>query len=252
MYSNDDLKQMLKIATLYHNGFKISKIAALDKDQISRHTLNTLVVKDPFQLYINALLEAAVDLDEAKFEKITDSCILQHGFEKTMFNILYPFLQKVGLLWVTSNVVPAMEHFASAIIMRKILVAMNGIDANPRNDQAVVLLFTPESERHEIPLIVMQYLLKKNGIKTVLLGQHVSVATLADYCRSRPVTHLYTHIITHLQRYDLEEYIAELSAKFHDKQLVISGSIVQPLQRSFINVRLLRTAEEMIAFSKQL
>lgn len=251
LYSNDDLKQMLKVATLYHNGYKISTIARLSTEQISRQTLNTHVINDPFLLYVNNLMEAAVDLDEPRFEKITDACVIQYGFEKTIFHILYPFLQKVGLLWVTNHVVPAMEHFASSIIMRKILVALNGIEPAAPAPDVSVLLFTPESERHEIPVLMMHYLLKKSGYRTVSLGQHVSLETLAGYCNTRRVTHLYTHIITHLQRYDMSEYIAELSARFHDKQIVISGAVVQSLQRTFLNVRILHSPEEMIAFSRK-
>ncbi|HYF30188.1 MAG TPA: MerR family transcriptional regulator [Chitinophagaceae bacterium] len=252
LYSNDDLKQMLKIATLYRNGYKISKIAALTPEQVSRQALDTYIIQDPFQLYAHHLTEAAIDLDGPKFEKIIDGCILQYGFEKTLFQILYPFLHKVGLLWVTGNVVPAMEHFASCIIMRKLCVALNGVEVNSQENNAVVLLFTPEHERHEIPILAMQYLLKKNGIKAVSLGQHVTVKILADYCTTHAVTHLYTHIITYLRRYDIDKYIAELSAKFYNKQIVVSGAMVQDLQRSFLNVRILKTDEEMIAFSRKL
>jgi hypothetical protein len=145
-----------------------------------------------------------------------------------------------------------MEHFASSIIMRKVAVAINNVKNVHHEGQATVLLFTPEKERHEIPILVMQYLLKKNGIKTISLGQHVSLETLDAYCRSARVTHLYTHIITHLQRCDMDEYIAALSKKFHDKQIVIAGAVVQPMQRNFTNVKILRTDEDMAAFSSEL
>jgi MerR family transcriptional regulator, light-induced transcriptional regulator len=244
-YSNEDLKHLLKISTLYHNGFKISKIAAFSKEQIDRFTLDTITIKDPYELYVTKLLEASIDFDELQFEQIVNTGMLHYGFEKTVFKILFPFLNKVGLLWTTGHVVPAMEHFASALIRKKILVALDGIKEKASQKDTVVLLFTPEHERHEMPVLMMQYVLKKNGIRTVMLGQHVSIETLVEYCAHKPVTHLYTHIITYLHRYDLTEYIAALSSKFHDKQIILSGHVVRSFQRSFVNVRVLKDDEEM-------
>ena len=69
LYNNDDLKQLLKVSTLYHNGYKISKIAALSKEDLNRHVLDTIIIKDPYQLYVNSLLDASIDLDPNEFEK---------------------------------------------------------------------------------------------------------------------------------------------------------------------------------------
>lgn len=252
LYSNDDLKHLLKISTLYHNGHKISKIAALTKEQIDKFTMDTLVINDPYQLYVNQLLEAAIDFDEERFEKIIHTCILHYSFDKAVFSIFYPFLNKVGLLWMTGHVVPAMEHFASNLIMRKMLVALNGLEKKAEKKSVNVVLFTPESERHEFPILMMQYLLKRNGVQTVSLGQHVSLDTLSEYCSARPSTHLYTHVITHLQRFEPDEYVAALSRLFPEKKIIISGMLTQWVQRNFVNVKLLKNEEEMVAFARNI
>jgi MerR family transcriptional regulator, light-induced transcriptional regulator len=248
-YSNEDLKHLLKISLLYHHGYKISKIAALGKDQINKLTMDTLVVKDPFLLYVNQLFEASVDFDEERFEKILHTCILHYSFERCLFRVLFPFLAKMGLLWSTGNVVPSMEHFASNLIIRKLAVAAEGLE-RPVKKEPVVLLFTPEMEMHEIPLLTMHYLMKKNKVQSVLFGTGISLDTLSIYCSTRPVTHLYAHIITYLHHVDIEEYVASLSSRFHNKQIVLAGAVVQSMQRSFVNVRILKNEEEMIAFSR--
>lgn len=242
-YSNEDLKLLLKISTLYHNGYKISKIAALTKDQVNKLALDTLVIKDPYELYVTHLVEAAIDFDEIKFEQVMNTCILHYSFEKTVFRILFPFLNKIGLLWMTGHVVPAMEHFSSGLIRKKIMVALNGLKQPEPGGKMNVLLFTPEYERHELPLLMMQYILKKNDISCVLFGQHVSLEMLDEYCKINSVTHLYAHLITFLHRYDIGEYVAALSLKFRSKQIILSGQIVQSLQRSFVNVRILKDEE---------
>ncbi|HYC29030.1 MAG TPA: MerR family transcriptional regulator [Chitinophagaceae bacterium] len=242
-YSNEDLKQLLKISTLYHNGYKISKIAALTKDQVNKLALDTLVIKDPHELYVSQLVEAAIDFDEARFDQIMNTCIQHYGFERSVFKIFFPFLNKIGLLWMTGHVVPAMEHFSSGLIRKKMTVALDGLKQPAPGANMHVLLFTPEYERHELPLLMMQYILKKNNVRCVLFGQHVSLEMLDEYCKANPVTHLYAHIITFLHRYDIGEYVAALSLKFRDKHIVLSGHIVQSLQRSFVNVRVLKEEE---------
>jgi len=250
-YTNEELKHLLKISTLYHHGYKISKIARLGPAEIDKLILETLVIKDPYLIYMNQLVEASIDFDEARFENIVQTCILHYSFEKTMFSVIFPFMNKIGLLWSTGHVVPAMEHFSSALIMKKLLVALNGLDRVEGNG-TVVLLFTPEDERHEIPVLMMQYILKKKGVATVMMGQHTSLDELSTYCSVRPVTHLYCHIITYLLGVDPEEYVAELSRRFYDKQIVLSGSIVQSLQRKFVNVMVLKDETEMIGFAETL
>ena len=251
-YSNEDLKQLLKISTLYHNGYKISKIAALNRDDMGRLALDTLVVKDPYSVYVNQLVEASVDFDESRFDQVIHTCILHYSFEKTIFRVLFPFLNKIGLLWMTGHVVPAMEHLASALIRKKILVAIDGVEKPRKKSDISVVLFTPEDERHELPILMMQYLLRKSGVHNSLLGQCVSINTLETYCQAQPASHLYAHIITYLQKTDIDDYVAKLSSHFPDKKIILSGSVVQGLTKKYGNVKVLKTTEEMVEFASQI
>src|SRR3954469_3183685 len=61
-YDNEDLKQILRVAYLYHNGYKVSKIARLlpeEIKQLAQQKLGDL----PHQLLINQLVEASLDYD---------------------------------------------------------------------------------------------------------------------------------------------------------------------------------------------
>ena len=69
MYDNNDLKQILRISTLYHGGYKISKIAGMSLDEMSINTLQ-LETKTNFEVFINRFIEFTVDLNEAEFKKL--------------------------------------------------------------------------------------------------------------------------------------------------------------------------------------
>ena len=90
-----------------------------------------------------------IDLEEEKFERLLGSLTLKYGFEKVMIEIVYPFLEKIGVLWLTNNITPAQEHFISLLIRQKIIVAIDALPLAPKTAKKAVL-FLPENELHEI------------------------------------------------------------------------------------------------------
>ncbi len=254
IYDNNDLKCLLRIAFLYHNGHKISTIARLNEKEICRLTLSLARGGDSPEIFINQLTEASLDMDQELFDRILHNINLHMGFERTITRVVYPFLEKIGLLWLTGNVIPAQEHFASALIAKKLHVAINGLDDPPPSKiipQKIVLLYTPRGEFHELPLLFMRYLIKKNGTHTVYFGKDTDLEELEYYCRLKPVTHLYFHLVTHLICCQPEEYIRKLAGLFPDKQIVVSGWLGAALNEVPSRVRILKNLEEMQAFAKE-
>jgi MerR family transcriptional regulator, light-induced transcriptional regulator len=249
-YDNDDLKYILRIAYLYNNGYKISQIAGLSEDQVKKMALEYRPDEDNLEIFINQLTEAAIDLDQVRFDKILHTLVLHTGFEKSIVNVLFPLLKRIGLLWLTGNVIPAQEHFASALIIKKMLVAIDGLERPPDNGDRKVLLFTPVGELHEIPLLFMHYMLKKNGVPHVYLGKNVSMDMLKMVCEQHSVNQLYFHVITNLTKCDIKEYVCRLSRLFPDKEIVFSGSHACQCEGPPSNVRRLMCNEEMLQFTK--
>lgn len=248
LYDNDDLKYILRIAFLYHNGHKISKIAGLSEDEIKRMALETTPGKENYQVFVNQLTEASIDFDQTRFEKILHNLVLHLGFDKTMVQILFPLLNKIGLLWMTDKVSPAQEHFASALVVKKLLIAIDGLDPPAANPSRKVLIFAPEGEHHEIPLLFMQYLLKKTGISFIYLGVNVPVPVLHSFCMQHHITQLLCHLVTNLLSTDLNTYLKKIATKFPDKEIVFSGQQARKIDTPPPNVRLLKSAEAMLEF----
>lgn len=249
-YDNDDLKHILRISFLYHNGIKISRIAQLEESAIEQIISNT-AQHNSYEFHINQLMEASLDFDEDKFERVLDDALQETDIEEIMLNVVYPFLQKIGLLWLTEHLIPAQEHFSSNIISRKILVATDELKNTYTLGKKTVLLFSPPKEHHEIGLLLLQYLLKKNGHKVVYFGCNVPVANIEEYCAERNVTHLHFHLITHLNHFTAEEYLKELATFFPTLQIVMSGPVVRSVQSAPGNVRLLHSIGELINYIRE-
>ncbi|HVG12015.1 MAG TPA: MerR family transcriptional regulator, partial [Flavisolibacter sp.] len=71
-YDDEDLKKLLRIAYLYHSGWKVSKIADLGAEGIAEIVRKTQTAGNNFAGFVLQLLEAAVDFDETRFNQVLD------------------------------------------------------------------------------------------------------------------------------------------------------------------------------------
>ncbi len=250
-YDAEDLKQMLRIAWLYHRGHKISKIATLNAEEIRRIAHGETSAEKRMDHYFNRLFEASLDLDETAFTGTLQISIREFGFETAIKHLVFPFLEKMGLFWLTGHVIPAQEHFASELIIRRIMTAIQEIPIKSLPDRnKEVVLFNPEGELHEIPLLYMHYLLRKNRIPVAYFGCSTSIGTLQEYCQLKSPARAYFHLITNLTRKDISVYLAELSAALPRQRIFCSGCCVEELTATPSNVIILRGEKEIDGFSE--
>lgn len=162
VYNNDELKTWLRITLLYNQGHRISVIAAMKEEEQQNLIREEESADEADQVFIHRLTEASLDFNKDLFEKVLHSVILRNGLEYCIRNIIYPYLQRIGMLWLTNHALPAQEHFASHIIRKKLLVATDGLDATSLQ-RPRILLFAPAGEYHEIPLLTANYFFRKAG-----------------------------------------------------------------------------------------
>ena len=249
IYDCDDLKELLRISFLYHNGYKISRIAEMSPSQIHEEVEKLKPQPCNYEIFVHQLVEASITLDKENFEKIVNGLVLRIGLEKSIVYVFYPFLHRIGLLWMTNHVIPAQEHFSSHIIRKKIICATDGLEV-ANNGHYNVVLFSPPGEFHEIPLLVINYFLRKNGIWTTYFGTGVEQETLEYFSNHHKVTHFYSHVITHLDNCSLNKFIGTLCNAFPRQQVIISGPACTCVCESPKNLRYLKSVEEVMEFTK--
>lgn len=223
-YDQEDLKLVLNVSLLKDNGYKISKIAELSKAQLQAEVLKVSDQTTSFADQIYGLTLAMIDLDEQRFEKIISSNTLKIGFERTMLNIIYPFLSKIGIMWLTDAINPAQEHFISNLIRQKVIVAIDGqyetFDENARK----YMLFLPEGELHELGLLFACYLMKAKGNQVIYLGQNMPLNDLSMVYNTYEPDFLFTILTSNTKGPDPKSYLQSLSEKFPKAEILVSGS----------------------------
>jgi|SRR5690554_296817 len=168
-YSDDDLKKLLNVSLLCNSGEKISKIAALTDAEICKAV--QLLGEGEFmkEKRLDDFVKAMLDLDEVAFNKTFNQAIKELGFQEALTTVVFPFLKKVGILWLSDEIQPIHEHFTTNLIRNKMIAAIDALPVVAQGKKAV--LFLPEGEFHELGLIFYNFLLKQAGVKTYYLGQ---------------------------------------------------------------------------------
>jgi MerR family transcriptional regulator, light-induced transcriptional regulator len=221
LYSDEDLKKIINVSVLNNHGIKISFIADMTLDEINRKVLELSETKSDAETHIHQLIVAMMDLEEEKFEKALSTLIIRFGFERLITEIIYPFLEKIGILWQTKNINPAQEHFISNLIRQKLIVAIDSLPI-PAHGSKKAVLFLPEHEMHELGLLFFHYQTRKNGYRTYYLGQKVPHEDLIQVINTVKPQLLITYITT-ASNQSTENYLQQLATDFPQEQILVSG-----------------------------
>ena len=222
-YLDDDLKFILNIALLNKNGIKISKIAQMSREEIAEKVAAISEINFEYGTQLDALTISMIEMDEYKFDRIIRTNIQQLGFERTMLEIIYPFLDKLSVLWLTGSINPVQENFMSYLIRQKIVVAIDNEPLVNGKDVNRFLIYLPEGEKQELSMLFMHYLLKSRGNHVIYLGQDITLTDLKDASNIYKPDYIFTMITETFSKEPLQQYIDRLAENLTGSQLLLSG-----------------------------
>lgn len=226
-YTDENLRHLFNIALLNRNGVKISKLAQMTAEEIASRGAAIAQNNSSPNAQIDALTLAMIDLNERSFEQTFSEYVAGHGFERGMIELVYPFLDKLRVLWLTNSISPAHEKFVGQIIRRKLICAVD--EAHPRTDTPVFLLYSPENEMQELTLLFIQYLLRSRGMQVVYLGSNVEIPDLKDACHALKPDYVFTILQEPLPRMPLQSYVDHVAQAITGCELLLTG------QQFFVN-----------------
>jgi len=222
-YSDGELRYLMSLALLNRNGYKISKLAAMSHEAISKLVAEMINAPTEYTNQIEALTIATIAYDEEKFEKILNTSILQIGFEDTIRKVVFPYLEKVGMLWVSGTIIAAQEHFMTQLLRQKLLVAIDGQQIKKDIHTKEFVLFLPNGEWHELSLLFLSYLLKARNHRVIYLGPSVPLQDLLKVGETMHPHGFYTIISTNPTSYSVSEYLNQIAMNFPESKVFVSG-----------------------------
>jgi len=222
-YSDNDLKKLLNVSMLNRYGYRISSIVKMSPEELSIKVMNISETSTDHDLQIENLIVAMMELNEAKFEKVLSNLLIKLGFEKTITDVIFPFLEKIGVLWLVGTINPAQEHFITNLIRQKIVAAIDGLIVTPASGAKRYMLFLPPNELHELSLLYFWYKLKKAGNKVIYFGQSLPVDNLRNAANVEAPDYLLTVITTAITQNQYINLINSVSQALPETIIFISG-----------------------------
>jgi MerR family transcriptional regulator, light-induced transcriptional regulator len=222
-YDTEQMKLLLNVVLLLNHGHKISNIAKFSTQQIENKVIDLSDQQLNYPDQIQVLTTAMIELDEPRFEKILEVNIEKFGFENVMNFIIYPFLSKIGSLWITGAIGPAEEHFMSNLIRQKLIVAIDKLPLLPKTNHKTFVLYLPEGEYHEIGLLFANYIFKSQSHKVIYLGQSLPQADLLFINEKYKPNYIFTSITSVPGSDKIQNYIDWLCEKFGNTNILITG-----------------------------
>jgi len=247
-YDDEDLRHLMNISVLVQNGIKISHIAKLTPEEIKEKSFFLLQNNNDYDNLIKNLIVSMLEINEAKFDKTLSKSILNIGFEKTMIQLIYPFLKQIGIMWQTGSINPAQEHFISSLIRQKLIVSIDGLENIPQKHSKRFILFLPEGEMHELGLLFYYYVLKSRGHQVLYLGQSTPLNSVEQSCQIWSADYLLFFAVSSFSGISYHKYLQDLSNDFITKKIIIAGNLVEEISEKLpSNIQSVANASEFIS-----
>jgi hypothetical protein len=224
-YDGDQLRRLLNIVSLMDE-HKVSELCAMRDNDLFDLIQKRLLVKrsenSSADYFVSQLIAAGMEYDTAEFEKVFSACILRFGVKDSYTNVIYPLLNRVGLLWAGDVIPPGQEHFISNLIRKKLFSEIDKFP--PANGKADTwLLFLPENEFHEIGLLLGYFLLRQAGKKVIYLGSSVPLQAVIDSVKQIDPSSLLLFFVHNDLEEAYETYCKTLSRHFGKLNIYIAG-----------------------------
>ena len=251
-YSSDDLKTILNISILNKYGYKISHINKMSANDLKTRVAELNLADAQKERIVNELIQLMVDLDISGFEKLLDKQIISSGIEKVIVRIIFPFFERIGILWQTGHINPAQEHLITNIIRQKLIVGIDEVKSVIKIKSSF-LLFLPEKEHHELGLLLVYYLLKKRGAEVFYIGANVPLKDAQFVADIKRPDFVYIHLISTSPGFIFGKFLQQVSEKIRRSKIIVSGFPTQAYKKSTPkNVEFKHSLAELVEFISSL
>jgi DNA-binding transcriptional MerR regulator len=246
-YQDDDLRRLLNITLLNRYGHKISKIACMSDEEINQHVAALSDQMNEHDTQMDALTISMIEMNEQKFHAVLNRNIREMGFERTMTDVVYPFLDKLSLLWFTGSVNAIQENFIANLIKQKIYVAIDQLEMPLENNPASIFLYLPEGESQELSMLFLHYLLKARGYHVINAGQTVSFNDLVQVKDNLIPEYIFTMFNEPRSRFNIRDYLDKVSVLFGKSGILTTGfQIFEQGIQSTTRYQVLKSVQDVV------
>lgn len=247
-YDGNQLRRLLNIVSLSGSGNKISRLCSMSDEELFELRAeyeNDAGLNKDYDFFISQLISGGMSYDERNFEKTFSHCLLRFGLQKTYKEIIFPLLDRIGLMWSVNNFPPSQEHYISNLLRQKIFTAIDSLPPVTKAENTW-LLFLPEDEFHELGLLFSNYFLRSRDRNVIYLGASVPLSSVQHTLKELEITNLLLFMVHSDLHEKVEKYLNELSQIAGERKIYIAGSGIDPeILKSKKEIIRLATVEDL-------
>ena len=190
LYSERDIAVINRLRDHTAGGMTISHAVALllrqepvlgggDDERSSASTTSNGVAAyphPPLDEVAQQLVEALTRLDGVTAEQLIDSALRQASVETVAVDVLQRAMYEIGSRWEHGSVDTGMEHFATALIYRKVSELFNG--SAPDTGRGPIVAACVSGEQHDLGLLLSALFLSRHGYRVLYLGANMPLSDL--------------------------------------------------------------------------
>ncbi len=249
-YNLDSLKKLLNIKFLYENGYKISKIAVLNKKELAA-MVTELAKSNKEEHSIFRFKMAMFQFDQQLFANTYQTLLSNQTFPEIFQTVFIPLLIELGMLWQTGTIDPCHERFVSEMIKQKIVLNIeNQYLENTLTEPATFALFLPYREIHDIGLMYANYLCVSHGINTIYLGSNISLNSLKEVVKHHEKIIFLTYLTVEPSHQSIQNFCEQYNTYIGVEKknpLWIMGSKVSALESELLpeNITTIKSIQQL-------
>ncbi|MGA1545733.1 MAG: MerR family transcriptional regulator [Flavobacteriaceae bacterium] len=227
-YSLESLRKLLNVTLLYNHGFKISKIASLNQDEIPKLVRSIALKSNSEQVAINAFKLSMINFDYELFDANYEEVLQHHDFDYLFMQVFMPLMKELGILWQTGAISPAHEHFITNLVKQKIHLQTEFLQKNKfeQNQHPIFVLFLPENEIHELGILYLNYLILSKGCRTIFLGQSLQTSSLQTLYSYETQYNFVSYLTVEPNKDEIMFYLQDFHSQLlenYDSKLILFG-----------------------------
>lgn len=247
-YDIGNLQKILNITFLNEHGYKISRIAKLDNEEISKMVKSVAATASQENRAVNSFKIAMINFDQVLFNDTYNRLRETKSFRQIFHEIFIPLLDEIGLLWQTDTINPVHEHFLVGLIKQKLYLNIAQLEnGGDYDEKELYVLFLPENEIHDLGLLYLNYEINLSKRRTIYLGPSMPIKDMKYILEIHP-NPIFISYLTIAPK-DLNEFIAEFESelcKETKRTIHLLGKMIQPLDpiKQPENIRIYKSISE--------
>ncbi|MGJ8593882.1 MAG: MerR family transcriptional regulator [Aquaticitalea sp.] len=251
-YDLESLQMLLNVSYLNSNGYKISKIASLTKEEVAALVRKFSVNNESNDHALNLFKLAMLNFDQHLFYSTYNNLSKEKSFNEIFFETFIPLLSEIGVLWQTDTITPAHEHFISTLIRQKICANTENYQSkNQTNRESTFVLFLPDNEIHELGLLYLNLEITAKGHHSILLGPSVPINNLLDLLSHHKEITFISYFTVQPEKEQLDNYLKEFEETILSKENTkfwILGKMVEYINTKQLpdSIRTFKSINELV------